>query len=660
MADSDRYYEEAENERRAEADAEETADAAENATAKAASGNEAGAAAEVAKHRKAIRNTAKSRDGRKKLKKKIIKKVIKLAIPILLPVIGVLTIIFLIYGGIMQAMSMVEWPWALSEEWWETCTDEQLYRELVGKSNSLGMSRITEDDLNNMMISRNAWAKILEEVIDYNRGSYFGDYAKINLEVEGDDQYVYFDYDERREDKVVTCDADDPDAYATVFTHYGWLNVSTGTTYTEVPGQGWKEDPNGGYYQLWDGTYVSTSSVKWCKVEEVLIKTNKRVFVDGQKKKMDFDISNKWMYIEFPMDWEYVYLFAVYHFIDKNNMTYLTLEDSYEGETIVTSIDYDELFKLIQAFIPKFTFATLPSAKNPLEGNQSNVFEALIKYNGKWKDFQKWRDTWKEGKKFKYNGQDYYTNEEIKSLYKNTNPYGEQLMAGKPQKVIWYWTDYKIRQYDENGEPVKDPVIHRTTLFYPISILEEVKTVIARYDYSGSYEHIDMYEDATEIDVKKYPITWAGISSDADFSTPKTEKTTTAALKEKLANMITGRDIVPSSSVFDTERMDQNIFDYGDERDWEMISWALSEMPQGKDIGAAVEAAYLWPGEDIETVRSKYNSSHGEPKEGNIEYGVGGLRTRGIVYESETGMRELYGVSGDTRLKNTSQGRFLD
>jgi hypothetical protein len=342
-------------------------------------------------------------------------------------------------------------------------------------------------------------------------------------------------------------------------------------------------------------------------------------------------------------------------------MAYINIDDTVSGESVVTTITYDELYKLIEAFRPEFKFATLPSAKNPEEGNQSNVFEALIKYNGKWKDFQKWRDTWKEGKKFKYKGKDYYTNEEIKSMYKNTNPYGEVLMDGEPQKVIWYWSDYKIRQYDENGEKVKDPVIHRTELYFPISILEEVKTVVARYDYSGSYTHEVMYEDATEIDINKYRISWAGISGDDHFFDPKTEKTTTSALKNKLANMITGRDIVPSSSVFDHERMDKNIFEYADERNWELISMALNEMPQGKDIGAAVEAAYLCEGIDIETARQNYNSGRVKNIDGNVEYGTGGLRTRGVVYEGyEQGMRELYGVSDDTRLKHTGQGRFIE
>lgn len=564
-----------------------------------------------------------------------------------------------IYNGISSAVS---WLADTLSGFWETSDTSAVAGE-VAKGDGV----ITDQMLQDGMIDRETMYLLLEEIADYNNGAYFGDYAEQNITVEGDDSYSYFDYYSYTDEGWFPCDANDYGAEGYVWGGpRGWSSVSSSQTYSIVDGK-YVEDDEGEYVCTDDGRHVSADSVSWERLEEYEVETNQCVSVDNATKCMDFSINNKWMYQEFPMDWEPVYMFAVYRFLDEHDGIYIMSGNDTSANAVARTLTDEEAYELVEAFRPWFNFATLPSAKDP-DGNRSNVFEALIKYNGAWNEYLSWKATWKKGNVFRYSASHYYTNSDIKSMYGNNNPWGERLLAGEPQKVVWYWTDWATQQYDDNGQKVKDPVVHKTILYVPVSVLESVQTVVARYSYTdgagaapldeGSLNESAIWADATEIDLRKYSITWAAVSSDSDLQN-KTTKTSSGALSSRLTNQITGRDVIPYESVFDSSRFKENLRTFAGDRDWRAVVEVIRLLPQGKNVASVLEAACQYDGLDIETSKQSYNNGRNTSFAGGVEYGEGGLRTRGVAYSSDATVRSVYGDGERTRAKNTPQGKFI-
>lgn len=614
--------------------------------------------------------------GRRKLKKEAGKLVgLKLfeILVILFPFISFGLLILLLYVyldnlGFWSTQSMSEWAWAEESSWWETCTDEDILRELNKPEVE---SRIKEEDLKTMMIDRKTLGLILEEVIDYNNGAFFGDFASTTLTIEGDDEYTYFDYDEYEDTGWFSCDPDDSGAVGYVWGWYGYSTIDDSSSYGIKDGK-FVEDEDGAYYRASDGRYVHESIVSWEREETYTVQTNKKVSVTGGTRALDFEISNKWMYQQYPMDWEYVYQFCVYRFLDEHGGSYIRSDvddiDSYydsKDDYAVATVTEKEAYELIEAFMPEFNFTKLPSTKNS-EGNSANIFEALIKYSGKWGSYLSWKSNFKKGHKYSYNGKTSFTNSEIKSLYNTSNPYGEQLLSGEPQKVVWYWSEIGI-QYDSNGNRVDEPIIHKTVLYYPASSLSYVQTITGKYSYGAAQESSSSYTngyiepikiDTTNVDFNRYKISWAGISDDSDY--PNAQKMSLSSFVSSVSNIITGKDQEPVSSVFDVSRMDENIYNYGGGRDIEEILIVIEEMPRGKCLASSLEAAYLYDGEDIESSVQRYNYERNQNIDGVAEYGSGGLRKGDRVFEEEnaTVARARYGITGSTRLEDVSVGLF--
>ncbi|MCQ2538545.1 MAG: hypothetical protein MJ124_09115, partial [Lachnospiraceae bacterium] len=381
-------------------------------------------------------------------------------------------------------------------------------------------SSFTEDDLYEMGIDRESFSYILEEDGDFNTGAVLGNYATITLDIEGDDKFSYYDYDEVHEWMWVECGSGDPGATAVAYSgqngFYDIEEVDTGTSYSIVDGE-YVEDPEGAYYSC-GGGYVYAGDVSYMSWQEVIRPTHKLVYVPDAKKRLDFKLTDKWMYQQYPVDFEYYTLFSSYMFMEKHENKYFS-----PGGDSVYTVEKDELYELGEKLRSEFLFAELPCTKEEDgESIEADVFEAFIRYNGVWKKFREWRDDWKKGVEFKYDGLEYYTNAQIKSLYKKGNAYGDQLLVGEPQKVTWYWLDDTIQQYDVNGLPVEDPVIHKTVTYFPISCLDEVTTLIASYGYHPAVEDLEpKWRDCTGLPNNfrnKYPLTWECIAGDKDFT----------------------------------------------------------------------------------------------------------------------------------------------
>ncbi len=343
-------------------------------------------------------------------------------------------------------------------------------------------------------------------------------------------------------------------------------------------------------------------------------------------------VSTDDLYKDYPVDWQTIYLFAVYSLIDER-------EDETEyGKDIDSDYDQDDgnppilkvkkkhIDELISAIMPKFTYETdVFTALSEFAKNDSNLFRRLKNIAAFWaqKNIDLFYDLDKTGVNVNM------TAPEVIDLFLNG-----YLSGGSPIEVEVYWESKKYNEYlDENGKPVKveDYVVHRSVVYVPYSTIKSVDGLIATYKYDPnaitknySFDIVKEFENNERVLGNSFGI----MREDAIKLDDKD------MLEGILADLATQRICEPVESRFNLDKL-RKMLSVG-ERDIDMFATAINELPGGAPLAEMLQCAEEYEGTNysVEEAIILYNNSK---KEKGTEDVLAGLL--GTKKDSKTGNR---------------------
>ncbi len=324
----------------------------------------------------------------------------------------------------------------------------------------------------------------------------------------------------------------------------------------------------------------------------------------------DIVIATEDLYRDYPVDWQSIYLFAVYKYIDDHDLE--EVESDYdEDEGLKTvKIKKSEVEELIERCMPQFKYKS--SIFNALLYNamafrfDQSVMKSLTMMFNVWyqKNISLFNSLNKSGLKIKL------TAPQVQSLFTGENDYGTKLLyGGSPITVNVFWTKDEENVRLVNGKPrsVIEPVVHKSTILVPYSTLESVSTLTAVYNYGP----VDITKKYT------FDVTDEHNQDGEDLSGVE-------ELEYLLSDMATQRTSEVVSNRYDLTGL-RALLNNEEDRDIDMFVTAVQELPGGEDIAAAINCAvqYENSGLSIEEAIKKYN----EVNETKAVEGIGGTKT---------------------------------
>jgi hypothetical protein len=576
-------------------------------------------------------------------KKKIKKKILISIIGAIGPVLPILLVVIIVFTGISAAVS----------------TKETIPISEIGSVEELRVAlkkrQISKEELDDMMIDRRGLLKIVDAVCDWNSGKWHtDDRLTVKLNERTDDHYKQLSVVEG----TVTSYADGFDEGGD---NYGegvlvskrtiprWDKKKKEWSYTdtyvvdevflsfsyryskELIGDDYEyvEDPSGIYvYDYGDYVICKPETIYHTYTEDVkeTVTTHYDYTFDVSKTEKDYSktsfgkeyvsslrepaakygpdwevkISTESLYIDYPVDWQTVYMLCVYHYIDKNDME--DVESDYEdGENEKIKIKKKDVEQIISDCMPKFGYAKVPDGESSIFSALSrrakslgdgDLFRAFNSAREIWcQKHISWWDSFSGGLKVSLSSQ------EVSGLYSSNNPVGSKLLlGGEPVAVTVYWTDSDIYdEYVSYGRIVRDknnPVVHKSTIMVPYSTIEYVSTITGMYKYDPK-------------DIKKfytYDITKYQNAAGIDLGSNNYE-----GLKKELSDIASQRTAKPSGSYFELSRLRAML---GENRDIDLFATAIAELPNGETISSVLQCAEENEYKDVET--SKRNFRGGE------------------------------------------------
>ncbi len=580
------------------------------------------------------------------LSKKVKKKIILWLLGAGGAFLPVILVVILVFAGITAAVSSYE---TLSLK--DIKTAEELQKALRWPS------KISKDELDDMMIDRKGLKRIVDEVIKWNSGKW-----------QTDDRMTV-KLTERTEDYYTTTDV--VSSYVTVtvygYDHGGdnstWVSVRVPTTVLDTKTgkksiqyktkQVWvssfrylyeeKVDKQGnvfyvksrnGSYVPYNGGYAPVCSYIYHEEEEIryeTVTTKHEVTFDVSSEKKTTAYSSEYgkkytslirtpastkgptwnikvrtesLYKDYPIDWQIIYMFCVYNYIDENEMEdavdtdYDTDED---GNKV--KIRKKDVERIIGECMPHFEYTSTL-------GGDSSIFSALEQLSthlgwGNLKNaFKAVREVWLQKLITRWENLSGglkvdLTAKQVEGLYNTSNITERRLLMGNtPIAVTVYWTDektYNTYATDYGTDKVKSdqPVIHTSTIYVPYSTIESVSTLTTRYTYDPtSVEKIYTY------DITKYQNAGGGIRIGAADKDNQSDE-----LESILSDLAMQRTALPDNSVFDLTRLRELL---GDERDIETLASAIAEIPGSGDLANLILCALEYEGVDVQTALSLY------------------------------------------------------